>query len=83
MQMSWSSAGLNKDISEFFLMILRVFISGYFELCSHFDLSSLISMARMQSAQRKKVKRLMRRRGIEPGSLDFTPSALPLRYRHA
>ena len=37
-------------------------------ISSHFDLSSLISMARIQSAPRKIVKVLMCRPGIEPGT---------------
>ena len=38
------------------------------EFYSHFDLSSLISLARMQSAPRKKERKGMCRPGIEPGT---------------
>ena len=40
-------------------------------ICSHSDLSSLISMARMQSAQRNRKKRFVPRPGIEPGTFHL------------
>ena len=40
-------------------------------ISSHFDLSSLISMARMQSAPKEESKSLMCRPGIEPGTFHL------------
>ena len=51
-------------------------------ISSHFDLSSLISMARMQSAQRKKVKVWCPDRGLNPGPSTCRAEALPLSYRN-